>query len=296
MRNIILFIAFTGLILSTNAQNIVDSGTCGDSLTWVLTSDGVLTISGSGEMVDGNYGSWNSYLTQIKTVIIGDSVTTIGENTFIQCTNLTFVVIGNSVITIGRTAFLFCTNLTFITIPNSVTTIGYGAFGQSGLKYISIGKSVATIGDATFGNCNNLDTIICHASVPPTTYQSTFDFVPTSAMVCVPHGKEADYKASSWGVKFNNITGECNETGLLYLTDGKVSLPQIFPNPAQTHFTVTNTEYASLQLYNMLGQEVWRAYSTEVETHCNASLQQGLYVLKVVKNGVVSTHKVVVRD
>jgi len=71
----------------------------------------------------------------------------------------------------------------------------------------------------------------------------------------------------------------------------------IFPNPACSHFTVTNTENASLQLYNMLGQEVFSTYSKEGNTIINVNiLPQGLYVLKVVKNGVVSTHKVVVRD
>jgi hypothetical protein len=69
-----------------------------------------------------------------------------------------------------------------------------------------------------------------------------------------------------------------------------------FSNPAKIHFIVTNTENASLHLYNMLGQEVWHTYSTEVETHCNVSLPQGMYVLKVIQNGVASTHKVVVSE
>jgi hypothetical protein len=95
------------------------------------------------------------------------------------------------------------------------------------------------------------------------------------------------------------------DTSIFYVVKGAVGIEelqvtskhlQVFPNPAQTHFTVTNTEHASLYLYNVLGQEVWRAYSAEIETHCNASLPQGLYVIKVVKNGVSSTHKVVVRD
>ena len=72
------------------------------------------------------------------------------------------------------------------------------------------------------------------------------------------------------------------------------SLRRVFPNPARSHFTVTNTTNANLYLYNMVGQEVWRAYSTDVETHCNASLPQGMYVLKVEKDGVLSTHKIVV--
>jgi hypothetical protein len=78
-------------------------------------------------------------------------------------------------------------------------------------------------------------------------------------------------------------------------TERAPSLPQIFPNPARLQFTVTNTENASLYLYNMVGQEVLQTYSTEENTVINVNtLPQGLYVLKVVKNGVLSTYKVVV--
>jgi hypothetical protein len=78
-------------------------------------------------------------------------------------------------------------------------------------------------------------------------------------------------------------------------TERTPSLPQIFPNPACSQFTVTNTENASLYLYNVVGQAVLQTYSTEENTVINVNtLPQGLYVLKVVKNGEVSTHKVVV--
>jgi hypothetical protein len=61
------------------AQSVIDSGYCGASgnnLTWVLTSDSVLTISGSGEMAGYNYGAapWHFYKESIVIVIIGDSL------------------------------------------------------------------------------------------------------------------------------------------------------------------------------------------------------------------------------
>ena len=73
------------------------------------------------------------------------------------------------------------------------------------------------------------------------------------------------------------------------------SLPQVFPNPAQTHFTVTNTENATLHLYNMVGQEVLRTYGTGENTVIDVGLlPQGVYVLKVVKDGSLSVYKIVV--
>ena len=115
--------------LSANAE---DSGTCGPNLKWHLNDDGVLTITGKGEMYDyndrGYYvgGPWGYY--DIKRVIIGDSVTSIGNEAFRQCGSLTSVTIPNSVTTIGNSAFSGCNSLTSVTIPNSVTTIGNGAF------------------------------------------------------------------------------------------------------------------------------------------------------------------------
>jgi len=78
-------------------------------------------------------------------------------------------------------------------------------------------------------------------------------------------------------------------------TDYNASLQTIFPNPARSQFTVTNTENASLQLYNMVGQEVLHTQSTDENTIINVStLPQGLYMLKVVKDGYVRMYKVVV--
>ncbi|MBQ6863822.1 MAG: hypothetical protein IJO14_06255, partial [Clostridia bacterium] len=66
---------------SADAATIVNSGTCGENLTWTLDSDGVLTIAGTGEM--RNYSSptsvpWYSNRSAIKTVIIENGVTSIG--------------------------------------------------------------------------------------------------------------------------------------------------------------------------------------------------------------------------
>ena len=55
-------------------------------------------------------------------------VTSIGDWTFYDCSDLTSVTIPNSVTTIGNNAFAFCVDLTSITIPNSVTSIGENAF------------------------------------------------------------------------------------------------------------------------------------------------------------------------
>ena len=64
----------------------------------------------------------------LKSVIIGNSVITIGEDSFCDCCNLTNVIMLNSIETIADYAFMCCENLTEISIPKSVKSIGIGAF------------------------------------------------------------------------------------------------------------------------------------------------------------------------
>ncbi len=81
------------------------------------------------------------------------SVTGIGDNAFIDCSNLTSITIPHSVTSIGNEVFAWCTGLTSITIPNSVTSIGYLAFYNcSSLNSISV-ESGNTVYDSR-DNCN----------------------------------------------------------------------------------------------------------------------------------------------
>ena len=123
-----IYILLIALLMGLSAK-AESSGTCGPNLKWHLTDNGVLTISGKGEMYDYsdyNRAQWSK--SDIKRIIIGDGVTTIGKAAFRDCSNLTSVTIPNSVTTIGLYAFSDCSSLTSVTIPNSVTTIGYYAF------------------------------------------------------------------------------------------------------------------------------------------------------------------------
>ena len=151
---------------------VVASGTCGtqgDNLTWTLTCDSVLTISGTGEMED--YTSitdipWYTNRESIKSAIIEDGVTSIGDYAFYNCVNLTSIEIPNNVTSIGDRAFVFCSGLTSLNIPDGVTSIGNEAFTQcTGLTSVTIPNSVMSIGNYAFSYCGNLFSITIPSSV-----------------------------------------------------------------------------------------------------------------------------------
>ena len=133
-------------------EDVIDSGNCGangSNVTWKLTSDGTLTISGTGKMYD--YMHWYSLRSQVKSVIIEDGVTTIGDCAFDCWDALTSVTLPDSVTTIGNQAFDDCTSLTSITIPSSVTSIENYAFGGCvSLTSVTIPSSVTKIGNYAF--------------------------------------------------------------------------------------------------------------------------------------------------
>ncbi len=104
--------------------------------------------------------------TKLKSVIIPNSVTSIGDSAFSYCDTLTSITIPNSVTSIGYHAFRGCTGLTVISIPNSVTLIDDAAFeGCTGLTGISIPNSVTSIGSSVFEGCTGLTGISIPNSV-----------------------------------------------------------------------------------------------------------------------------------
>ena len=204
----VFLIAF---MAKTNAQLIIDSGPCGDGLTWemsVLNNDTTLTIryDGVGTGVMDDYPlydvPWDSQRENLKTLVMENGITHIGENAFMNCTGFTgSLIIPNSVTTIGQSAFEYCIGFTgSLTIPNSVTTIGHVAFlwckGFTGS--LTIGNSVTLIGIQAFGCCANFTQIISLRATPPTlTGNYLFNYMPSTIPVYVPCGSVSNYQ-SAW--------------------------------------------------------------------------------------------------
>ena len=102
----------------------------------------------------------------IVSVVIPDSIISIGDSAFSNCERLRSVTIGNGVISVGASAFDYCSNLTNVTIGNSVTSIGDFAFYQCGsLTDLIIPNSVTAIGSSAFYWCSSLTSVTIPDSV-----------------------------------------------------------------------------------------------------------------------------------
>ena len=121
-----------------------------NTISSVIIPDSVTSI---GEAAFGSCGS-------LTSVVIGDSVTSIGERAFSSCASLTSVVIGNSVTSIDLWAFAWCESLTNVVMGNSVKSIGSQVFYCcTSLSSINIPDSVTSIGGGAFAQCKSLKSI-----------------------------------------------------------------------------------------------------------------------------------------
>ena len=152
---------------SESTQIIIASGTCGDNLTWTLDSNGLLTISGTGEMMDFGEAPqpWETYYNSIAAIQIEDGVTSI-SSAFVDYHNLTSVTIPDTVTSIGEYAFSF-TELTNVSIPRNVASIGDGAFSSctslTGIQVDSSNEHYCSEGGVLF-NKSKTELIVCPAT------------------------------------------------------------------------------------------------------------------------------------
>lgn len=120
----------------------VASGTCGKTATWVLDSNGTLTISGTGYMTEflTKGAPWFNFNAAIVNVLIEEGIKKVGKCSFYGADNILSVQLPESLEIISPYAFYYCRNLKEIDIPANVTTIGQYALRQcKGLATIDLG-------------------------------------------------------------------------------------------------------------------------------------------------------------
>lgn len=135
----------------SDSAAVIFGGTTGE-LTWTLTEDGVLTITGEGPMPDYRDGGtsetppWYPHVNRISSLTIGEGVTRIGDYAFMLCSFVTEVVIPESVTSMGDWAFHDCSSLEIVSF-------------EEGSKLITIKDGYKDGGNTVYGaftNCDNL--------------------------------------------------------------------------------------------------------------------------------------------
>ena len=145
--------SINGVVYDKNASTLI---LCPNKKASITIPNSVTSI--------GNYAFMNC--SELSSITIPNSVETIGDYAFKSCSRLSSITIPDSVTSIGRSSFEYCVGFTSITIPNSVTSIGNSAFrGCSGLTSITIPNSVTSIGGYAFNNCSSLTTVTIPNSV-----------------------------------------------------------------------------------------------------------------------------------
>lgn len=149
-----------GDFTDTFPVNVSVSGISG-ATTWTLDADGLLTISGNGEMAYDNTAVWAAYMKCITAVVIEEGVTgRISKQAFPQASNMRSVVIPEGITYIGSSAFYKCTSLTEVILPSTVENIRGTAFSTcTALQTVTIGKNVTEIAAGAFDACTALTTV-----------------------------------------------------------------------------------------------------------------------------------------
>ncbi len=164
----------------------------------------------------GSSQAWSGFSQPTGDLIIPGSVsyngttynvTSIDNDAFYRCDELTSAVLPSSITSIGSAAFFICSGLTTVNIPKGVTTINEYCFSNcSSLTSIIIPSSVTLIKSSAFYNCNGLLEMIVRAANPPTLGYEALYHVPTDIPVYVPCGRSSVYAASSDWNRFSNFS------------------------------------------------------------------------------------------
>ncbi|MGM9608312.1 MAG: leucine-rich repeat domain-containing protein [Oscillospiraceae bacterium] len=223
------------------AGEIVKSGSWGENVTYTLDSNGILTVSGTGEMssVEGEEypdadavlyvvieeGVTKTYnitmyhdiqyvslpstmekiglsdLDEMKTVIMAEGITKIKDEAFLWCDGLTSITLPSTITSIGEEAFLSCDNLASINIPEGLTELGALAFSYTAITDFTVPVGITRIKQETFAGCANLSSVTLHSGITAIGRAAFYEC--GSLMDVYYEGTEED---------FNNIEiGESNE-------------------------------------------------------------------------------------
>ena len=197
----------------------------------------------AGETVKSISGSKKN----LETLVLADTVKTIGKYAFRNLTKLSSVTFSASLETIGEYAFDGCESLTVFNAPSSLKTIEYSAFANSGLETVTLNEGLESI----LGKDNNLN---AYPGPFENTKIKTLKVPSTVTKVCV-FGRISSLETLYISADFlNSVYTRNGSTSVrrLFLTGGSLSMIDLFDDFYEVHFAsgVTSTNTYTYKLYS----------------------------------------------
>lgn len=197
----------------------------------------------AGETVKSISGSKKN----LETLVLADTVKTIGKYAFRNLTKLSSVTFSASLETIGEYAFDGCESLTVFNAPSSLKTIEYSAFANSGLETVTLNEGLESI----LGKDNNLN---AYPGPFENTKIKTLKVPSTVKKVCV-FGRISSLETLYISADFlNSVYTRNGSTSVrrLFLTGGSLSMIDLFDDFYEVHFAsgVTSTNTYTYKLYS----------------------------------------------
>lgn len=153
--------------------------------------------------------------SEITSIVIPNSVTSIAPEAFYGCLKLKTVTLSNNLKTIGHDAFSGCESLESINLPSSLTKIDEYAFQWcKSLKEITLPAKLQFLNEGAFKECSSLTSVTNLATTPLSIYYRTFT---TFGKLIVPEGSEEAYRNMPVWKDFT-IVGASEETGIDNIT------------------------------------------------------------------------------
>ena len=181
--------------------------------SYVSLNSSNIIVEGSDYKVVG-IGSMGNYVfmnyTNLTSIIIPETVRTIGLGTFNGCVNLTSIILPPNLLNVFGSAFANCTGLTSIVLPNSITILGGNCFENcTNLTSITLPNSITWISDCLFRNCTSLTSIIIPESVVGIGYNAFANCTSLTSITIpnsVTYPQSAIYESELIFENCNNLT------------------------------------------------------------------------------------------
>lgn len=143
--------------------------------------------------------------SSLTSILIPNSIKSIGINAFENCSNITEITIPEGVTLIGNNTFKGCVKLASASFPTSIESFGANAFaGCTSLTSIVLPKNIQEIGANAFANCSKLATIEVFGDTPATL--KTGVFPSNVSKIYVKPSLVSTYK-TSWAEYKDKIVG-----------------------------------------------------------------------------------------